>query len=102
MADRGAEYLVENGWWQGNPGFNVYGRVCASLAIEHANPDLAVWEVLQVQNAFRKAISMQATARWNDAPERTFEDVLAAFDAAIRHEMEAGEWVVTSTRSGAR
>lgn len=68
-------------WAQGETAFQT-GHSCSLLALEHSTVTLE--ESFQAKNYFYKAIGGQASiAEWNDAPERTHEDVLAAFDKAI-------------------
>ena len=60
------------------------GRECAALAIDSACGNLrakhiAIAHLTEVACGHRHA----ALHRWNDAPERTLQDVLDAFEAAI-------------------
>lgn len=57
-------------------------RVTASFAEELAARD--------VLSEIVEAIGMYGLAEWNDAPERTHAEVLAAFDKAISLAEEAG------------
>jgi hypothetical protein len=45
--------------------------------------------LIQTTNLFRKAADCGPIMEWNDAPERTHEEVLAAFDKAIELAKEA-------------
>lgn len=77
-------------WVKGVP---PIGCFCAETAIAMAcngdpqnyDSDQA-WRAL---DALRDAINDAAIFRWNDAPERTHAEVLAAFDRAIASERNA-------------
>jgi hypothetical protein len=75
-------------WWQQGGGHNSDDCTCADLAIQ----DVAVGSdnvalLWPAEDAFCRAIDLapgpKAIYVWNDAPERTHADVLAAFDKAI-------------------
>lgn len=80
-----AKKLIGAGWCQKNyirkkpDGGYEY---CSSGAIILSTPDL---NVVRCAAAFLKKVtdSNVSILRWNDAPERTHEEVLAAFDRAI-------------------
>lgn len=72
----GWHYGRERDWQHRN------GTTCAGVAIEDAcvRFNLRDGEAFE---PFRKAIECRDVLTWNDAPGRTVEEVLAAFDRAI-------------------
>jgi hypothetical protein len=97
-----AQKLVMAGWTQGawardNQGLPVKYLVNGNKAvcfctlgaiyhnIESGDDGAQIGE--ETQSRFKEAISSkQNIVRWNDAPERTREEVVAAFDRAIQLE----------------
>lgn len=93
------EILVEKGWTQGCVARDARGKICdvgsraavcfcAMGAISKvAAFDDPLRPAKQAIIALRRAIgltrSLQGVGAWNDAPERTKEEVIAAFDKAI-------------------
>lgn len=73
-------------WGQGLPSERP-GRICAFEAIvakfDSATNTLDVKSYLRAQRALCDVIGTESAALWNDAPERTHGQVLAAFDKAI-------------------
>lgn len=78
-----ARALIAKGWCQGGPVKEVNGAecVCSLRAIQVSTPDFARNHA--AYTALCQAISMPTVVGWNDAPERTKDEVLAAFDGAI-------------------
>lgn len=100
---RGAiDELAGHGWWHNDEARD--GRLCAVLAIEAAADRIVGrgihLDVFYVRvaafNALRRQIGLPETVHsltsaiwaWNDAPERTYEDVVLAIKQAA-HELEA-------------
>ena len=86
---RKARELIESGWCQGRPHNGLRTKRCASQAIFDATPyhvdglaDVRLAESAELY--FIHAIGGEGIPGWNDAPYRTKEEVLAAFDRAIR------------------
>lgn len=80
---RKAKKLIpdEAHWWRGKFG-QQNACECPITAISRViNRVEAGWDA---REAFRKAIGDTDISTWNDAPERTFEEVRAAFDRAIK------------------
>ncbi len=93
---RARQYLLDHGWCRD---FARQGkRVCASAAIMDAvivgkNMASAHIALISTSTMFVRAIGgnkiqniniyVNSIAKWNDAPERTFEEVITAFDKAI-------------------
>lgn len=79
---REARALVERGWTQGS--FHaVDGKCCAYGALMDVSP---LRDIDPLQDALGAAIGVRGAYKlwdWNDAPERTQAEVLAAFDRAI-------------------
>lgn len=79
-----ARDLVERGWCQGV--IAIGGEVCAAGALtrsyrwrEGDDPQI----VIEALNRLQRAVGDFDISWWNDRPERTQADVLAAYDAAI-------------------
>jgi hypothetical protein len=92
---RAARALIERGWTQGAPartkgGVPVWGGEssavcwCVVSAMCRATPD---GQTALLSVPLRKTIGLSdnggGLTEWNDAPERTQAEVLAAFDRAI-------------------
>lgn len=56
-------------------------KTCALLAMCVTDRDSGA--VASATRIFRNVVNSQSIATWNDAPERTHAEVLAAFDKAI-------------------
>jgi hypothetical protein len=92
---REARALIERGWTQKAParsvgGIEVWGGAasavcwCTFAAVCTSGHDISFTSCML--NAFRAANDIhadQSITDWNDAPERTQAEVLAAFDKAI-------------------
>ena len=81
---REARKLVAAGWTQGRFVREIGGQkcYCAEGAIMEAAYSVgAAWWL--AAGALCKAAASRSLANWNDAPERTKDEVLAAFDKAI-------------------
>jgi hypothetical protein len=76
-----ARALVERGWCQGISHDNTgsVDKYCVLGAIDQASSG----DSSEAKFALRKVVGGIYLADWNDAPERTKADVLAAFDRAI-------------------
>lgn len=78
--------LVRYGWHQGGGAVSVCKPTCVSDAIFEAG-DCAYAAYYPAQDLFMRvttgSLKLSALYDWNDAPERTLQDVLDAFDAAI-------------------
>lgn len=90
----GKARLLATGWCQGDEAAIYAGpprKLCAATAI--GNGDYADSKSLKLaSNAcglLQKVIGCDSLADWNDAPERTLEDVLAAYDRTITEAQEA-------------
>ena len=90
---REARALVERGWCKGDCAVDMGGRRCSerdAFAVRF-DPQGAMSRVSEADysifglmtEALRRAIQSENIAAWNDAPERTQAEVLAAFDRAI-------------------
>ena len=79
-----ARALVARGWCQGEYR-DCYGKVCAFGAIIYSFPmgDPAWHDAAKAANDAMTAIVGGHVTAWNDAPGRTQEEVLAAFDQAV-------------------
>lgn len=80
-------HLIECGWCQGDE-LSIYGppggRCCAVTAMSPFTGDLFGPNGMVPWKLFRRANDITGNiADWNDAPARTLEDVLAAYDKAI-------------------
>ena len=86
--------VVERGWCQRASARNASGipcewdepaacQWCSTGAMLHV-VSMFVWEHAGALNFLRQAIGQHSIVGWNDAPERTKEEVLAAFDRAIQ------------------
>lgn len=81
------ELLVTKGWVQGRF-IDESGQRCLSGALNDAG-DLgrrtftwATVDMMEAREALERAIGTHSVVAWNDADERTFEEVLAALDTA--------------------
>lgn len=75
--------IVRLGWCQGDEnachGETLTGPRCAATAFMSVVPvDHPIYDLFKKANGITTSIGT-----WNDAPERTLEDVLAAYDKAI-------------------
>lgn len=90
--------LIERGWCQGDEEA-IHGgpdrRCCAATAIRWGSSSFTSeqWKSCEsTHSLFRKANGIAGNvADWNDAPERTLDEVLAAYDKAIAAAEEAGK-----------
>jgi hypothetical protein len=74
--------LEASGWCHGDHAAWTSSRCCAATAIGRVIPPPD--EVMTPANFFRNANGITTSlGQWNDAPERTYEEVLAAYDTAI-------------------
>ena len=77
--------IKDNGWFHGRERIwrDRHGSTtCAAVAIEDACVRFG-FKYGEAFEPFRKAIGRRDVICWNDAPGRTKEEVLAAFDRAI-------------------
>lgn len=84
---RARAYLVEHGWCSHGAG-DSYGRVCvasaiAAVSVAKLHSGTAGWLMGKALGVFPSRIDGYTIGRWNDAPGRTYAEVLAAFDRAI-------------------
>lgn len=92
---RKARALIDTSehWWHGASGPLANGKRCSLMALTDATSAIyggddaaeRVWEKAKASLG-RHAWGWMHIALWNDAPERTHAEVLAAFDAAIAAE----------------
>lgn len=84
---REAKALIERGWCRGD-----YAKDANGCSVYEDNPSAICWCASGAINAkagyverrvFSQAIGTTCIPGWNDAPERTQAEVLAAFDKAI-------------------
>lgn len=79
----GKANLLERGWCQGDYAA-LYAdkprKCCAGTALPCGIGGMGALEILKVANGIPLSIGI---GEWNDAPERTREDVLTAYDKAI-------------------
>lgn len=73
-----ADLIEERGWRQGTAGAGE--GVCAISALAAAAPGPSKW--LHAANVFADYLSVELVFVWNDAPERTATDVVAALRSA--------------------
>lgn len=99
---RAARELVAAGWCQGESALGKRGNIvsifddhavafCASGACERAasRRDEMTEHSERLHFALLAVIQVDDVAEWNDAPERTQADVVAAFTAAIQRAEQA-------------
>lgn len=80
---REARALIERGWCQGRMS-TADGSVCIRGAILDAFYDADLAEEKRADGLLKSAVGFDGyLGDWNDAPERTQAEVLAAFDKAI-------------------
>lgn len=77
---REARKLIERGWCQGEA--QIGHQFCILGACGWASGDSDLY--FDMREPLQKATGCEALSRWNDAPERTQAEVLAAFDKAIQ------------------
>ncbi len=91
-----ARKLIERptAWVQGTDALDKVGnevspysraavRLCPQAALLRAADTTDIQVGVRARDRFRSVISCLSIPRWNDAPERTHADVLAAFDRAV-------------------
>lgn len=90
VLEKAHDELLIHGWCQGN--YRVGERMCALGAIEAVSGEAWVFDSIAAEAAQRlcEAIPAQdgTVGDWNDAPERTIDDVLDAFRHAAKNERE--------------
>ena len=91
LLEAAGDLIERYGWWQSGKrgtGDNGAGR-CATIALLDADPDndrafLAAVDAACKEIGVEWPYSARALAIWNDAPERTKEEVIAALRNAKR------------------
>lgn len=91
------DVLMENGWVQGHYQDDA-GRVCMTgalrqiLYLTHDSSIFSAASYILTRTINSPAHLHLGVAEWNDRPQRTFTEVIDAFDRAIlaAKEMEAG------------
>jgi hypothetical protein len=84
--------LIEDGWIQGG-GTGIamdpdrHGPLCISLAVSRAKRSYSNGVELETLGFS----SVTEAFGWNDAPERTFDDVIALFDSVLAADPELAE-----------
>lgn len=95
---REARALIAKGWAQG-----AFARDKCGSKVLHYSPDACAWclsgalraawggseEYLHARNFVVAVIGASCLPTWNDAPDRTKEDVLAALDEVISRVLAA-------------
>jgi len=77
VLDKAADVIVERGWCQGQFR-NSAGQVCALAAVHTAARTTPfTWVADEALGIIRKRVGM-SVAYWNDAPERTADEVITA------------------------
>lgn len=93
LLDAAKALLIEKGWAQGFYARDAAGEVvsvedptacsfCAMGALVYVTQEASRETSRSAFNAMERAVSDGNIARYNDAPERTKEEVLALFDKA--------------------
>lgn len=77
-----AKLLRKEGWCKGDF-HDLKGRRCALGALNDIFESRAE-DIYQACKFFRKALRITRIDKWNDAPERTKAQVLAAFERAAK------------------
>jgi len=81
-----ARTMVADGWCR-ETGSNAQGGVCAQVALGRAmglsHRDFLTGKAEPVFEVFRRAIGGTDIIEWNEHPQRSQSDVVAAFDRAI-------------------
>lgn len=86
---RGKTNICREGWSQGSDAARGKGR-CASTAMFRET--YMVSKIVEASAFFRRANDIKGSiVNWNDAPERTQTEVLAAFDKAIELAIQEGK-----------
>jgi hypothetical protein len=82
---RAREMVEKEGWSKRIPYEVIYGKKarCAGFAIEDAARELKM-DPFEAEQFFQHVIGLVYIPGWNDHPKRIKEDVLAAFNKAIR------------------
>lgn len=76
--------LVERGWGQGCYGRGTNGPYCILGALLEASSDQRAYDqARKILVSANPGIDTWAVNVWNDAPDRTIDDVLTALDRAI-------------------
>lgn len=83
-------YLLEHGWCQGGNGTNEQGQVCIDIALYYSlaretSRYIAAYGV--INKSLGLPLGSCEYVKWNDAPERTFQDVLDLIDRTIAAEL---------------
>lgn len=87
--------LLTRGWCQGHYTNRATGEVCLAGALLTASESIEAaldgWAALEavLPSAWRAYTSLVPLTYWNDAPDRTPEEVLNLLDQAIMHAAQA-------------
>jgi hypothetical protein len=85
----GKQRIETLGWCQGDEDAFADGNAkgcCAATALPMGSTQISFGLAMTALDFLKQANGIDANtplARWNDAPERTIEDVYAAYDKAI-------------------
>lgn len=92
ILQRAKDSLTLETWGKGLPAERL-GTLCAMEAIAQLNAPYAfrLSSSHYLTAAIGYRIGYRSITSWNDAPERTLEEVHAAFDKAIAAAKEAGQ-----------
>lgn len=80
---RAGKARIETLGWSQNTDEACSGTKCCTITAIVQNNDLTSEERQRACAVLMKVLGREDIADWNDAPERTLEDVLAAYDKAI-------------------
>jgi hypothetical protein len=81
---RAADLLEEFGWRQESYGSKEEGRMCAMGAIYEAAIDFKMDVAYEAETCLARHVGWSHVASWNDAPERTKAEVVAALRLAAQ------------------
>lgn len=88
---RAKRYIINHGWCP-NGAINDEDEVCIAVAISRTFESYgicqAAWVMCHALGVEPSLVDGHSIGKWNDTADRTFDEVLVAFDKAIELAME--------------
>ena len=98
---RAADLIEKHGWWQdGRDGISYPGKRCVMIAVsdacdENGDLDFRIRDTENASQTIKEYLGITNVFHWNDAPERTAEEVVNVLRVvAALHDTESVPGVV--------